>query len=286
MLINTSKTNTTVALEEYVHKKRSRGIVLGFERYVRSVCRQIINIHYYIIASRIAAHKLKLEALACNDNVECIVNLAFNYKFKHMGRIIDIKPMQIYSEILEFSKIVYRVKPKYILEIRTANGGTLFILSRLASRNATIISIDLPGGAFGGGYAFWRTPLYKAFKKSKQKLYLLRTNSHSREAVEKIKNILGGNKLDLIFIDGDHSYEGVKMDYEMYTPLVKPGGIIALHDIVPGPENRVGRVPLFWRELKKKLPRKQVCQVCRDSEGLGAGRLWYRSSFQVGCEFG
>ncbi|MEO0196406.1 MAG: class I SAM-dependent methyltransferase [candidate division WOR-3 bacterium] len=44
--------------------------------------------------------------------------------------------------------------------------------------------------------------------------------------------MLGNSKLDFLFIEGNHSYEGVKMDFEMYFPLVRKGGIIAFHDIV------------------------------------------------------
>lgn len=36
--------------------------------------------------------------------------------------------------------------------------------------------------------------------------------------------------IDLLFIDGDHSYEGVKSDYEAWSPFVKVGGVIAFHD--------------------------------------------------------
>ena len=47
----------------------------------------------------------------------------------------------------------------------------------------------------------------------------------SKEAVEKIKE-----PIELIFIDGDHSYEGVKLDFDLYFPKVIDGGIIAFHD--------------------------------------------------------
>jgi hypothetical protein len=33
-------------------------------------------------------------------------------------------------------------------------------------------------------------------------------------------------KIDLLFIDADHSYDGVARDYEMYAPLFGPGGLI------------------------------------------------------------
>jgi predicted O-methyltransferase YrrM len=42
----------------------------------------------------------------------------------------------------------------------------------------------------------------------------------------------GSVPVDLIFIDGDHSYEGVKQDFEIYAPLVRSDGLIAFHDIL------------------------------------------------------
>jgi len=36
--------------------------------------------------------------------------------------------------------------------------------------------------------------------------------------------------VDLIFIDGDHSYEGCRADIEAWAPFVKPGGVMAFHD--------------------------------------------------------
>jgi hypothetical protein len=38
---------------------------------------------------------------------------------------------------------------------------------------------------------------------------------------------------DLVFIDGDHSYEGVRADYEHWRPFIKPGGRLLFHDAVP-----------------------------------------------------
>jgi predicted O-methyltransferase YrrM len=37
-------------------------------------------------------------------------------------------------------------------------------------------------------------------------------------------------QIDLLFIDGDHSYEGVKYDVERFVPHVRPGGYFVLHD--------------------------------------------------------
>jgi predicted O-methyltransferase YrrM len=39
-----------------------------------------------------------------------------------------------------------------------------------------------------------------------------------------------GRTIDLIFIDGDHSYEGVKRDWELFVPHVSPFGVVVFHD--------------------------------------------------------
>jgi len=36
--------------------------------------------------------------------------------------------------------------------------------------------------------------------------------------------------IDMLFIDADHSYEGVKLDFDSWYPFVRKGGIIAFHD--------------------------------------------------------
>jgi hypothetical protein len=42
--------------------------------------------------------------------------------------------------------------------------------------------------------------------------------------------VLQDIKIDLLFIDGDHSYEGVKKDFELYSTIMSENGIITIHD--------------------------------------------------------
>ena len=49
---------------------------------------------------------------------------------------------------------------------------------------------------------------------------------------------------DLIFIDADHTYKGVKKDFENYSVLFAGGGVMGFHDIECPGVNR------FWLELK------------------------------------
>ena len=71
-----------------------------------------------------------------------------------------ITPIQNKDEISALLGIVKRVRPKSLLEIGTASGGTLFLLTRVAAPDAQLFSVDLPDGPFGGGYPAWKLPLF------------------------------------------------------------------------------------------------------------------------------
>jgi predicted O-methyltransferase YrrM len=71
---------------------------------------------------------------------------------------------------------------------------------------------------------------------------------------------LGDKKIDFCFIDGDHTYEGVRKDFEMYSRLVRNGGIVAFHDIF-GPNSSVCQVQRFWKEFK--MSERYTCHEIR-----------------------
>lgn len=182
---------------------------------------------------------------ARSANTRELVALAMHTEF--LG--FSVAPMQMEDELLRFMELVRERAPKRVLEIGTARGGSLFLLCQVCPDDALLISADLPEGEFGGGYPRWKVPLYRRFAKGRQGLRLIRGDSHAPDTLEKVKAALGGEPLDLLFIDGDHSYAGVSRDLADYGPLVRDGGIVAMHDVVPGPEENVGGTPEFWNEI-------------------------------------
>lgn len=167
---------------------------------------------------------------------------------------IRITPMQVTSELREFLHFVANEPPEAVLEIGTARGGTLFMLSFVASPDAQLIGLDAPfgDGIFGGDRkASRRVRVVEALGGPRQQVVFLRCDSHRAESLQRVHEVLGRRPLDLLFIDGDHASNGVANDFAMYAPLVRRGGLIALHDIVPGPAELVGGVPDFWQEIKR-----------------------------------
>lgn len=167
---------------------------------------------------------------------------------------------QVRSEIVELGKILQASPPRRSLEIGTNYGGTLLMLCTLSPPGARIISVDLPRGRFGGGYPLRKIPLYRRFPRSGQRLHLIRADSHAAETKQRVLRLLSGEPLDYLFLDGDHSYDGVRRDFEMYAPLVRSGGIVAFHDIVVHHPETQCEVRKFWHEIKQRYRHREIIE--------------------------
>ena len=76
--------------------------------------------------------------------------------------------------------------------------------------------------------------------------------------------------MDFLFIDGDHTYEGVKADFNMYSELVRPGGLIVFHDICRHAAGMNCEVDRFWQEVKnERRTREFVHDTNQGTCGIG-----------------
>jgi predicted O-methyltransferase YrrM len=200
-------------------------------------------------------------ALRRADSLDAAVEAVFTARGEH----VDVCPVQVRSEIVGFLRQVRVAEPRRVLEIGIGNGGTLYLLARAAPPGALLLSLD------NRPYERARVRLFESFAREGQRVVIRHGDSHSEETRDSVAMLFGGEPLDLLFIDGDHSYEGVRRDWELYEPLVRPGGLIAFHDIVAGPEHAVGGVPRFWREAKASLVEPVELVESWDQGGYGIG---------------
>ena len=122
----------------------------------------------------------------------------------------------------------------------------------------------LAGKHWGGG-GFW--------KKCNEKHYFgnfgLEKNISlkvmtSKEYANKNKN----KKYGYIHIDGDHSYDGVRLDFDLFWPRLDKGGFLAIHDVFsPDKDGNVYGTRKFWEELKKTKKYKLI--EIRENPGVG-----------------
>jgi predicted O-methyltransferase YrrM len=248
------------SVTELYKTQGAAGIVKGVERY--------INWHIPLISQYIYA-PLAIRQIRSIKS-DCITGASVDYITTRCYSLIQ--SIQVRSEILNLLSVIRIQKPKTILEIGTAMGGTLFLLARNAPAGCQIISVDLPNGPFGGGYPEWKILLYESFALPNQTMLLLRYDSHSK-ITHRMVEVATPHGIDFLFIDGDHTYEGVKKDFEMYSPLVNPGGIIAFHDITKHPKETGCDVHRFWNEVKQKYQHEEFIEN-PNQIGYGIGVLY------------
>jgi predicted O-methyltransferase YrrM len=176
-----------------------------------------------------------------------------------------IHTVQKRSEIESLAHAVAELRPRVVLEIGTARGGTALIWSTLASELVLTCDLDHPPE---------RTPLLEAFPppSSSCRTRLLTGDSHTPEFRQRVVEALAGRPVDFLFIDGDHTEAGVEKDYEDYHELVRPGGLIAFHDIVEKQALPTNVVFPFWERVKQRWPHEEFIDD-PNQVGFGIGLL-------------
>jgi cephalosporin hydroxylase len=165
----------------------------------------------------------------------------------HWPRGTHIVATQQRQEILELLDLLAQRTPRAVLEIGTDEGGTLFLWTRVAADDAVLVAVDDRPLGITGTLSPWAVAR-RAFARNGQRIELMiPRDSHDPATAAEARRRLGGRSVDFLFIDGDHSYDGVKCDWELFSPLVAPGGLVAFHDVN---EQRHPDVVRFWDELK------------------------------------
>lgn len=110
----------------------------------------------------------------------------------------------------------------HYLEIGCYAGGSAILM--LHRPNTTVVSVDLG------------SPIHPDIVKNNIKnnnpynnnFYYIQGDSQNLSTLTKVKEVI--DRVDILFIDGDHSFQGVVRDFEMYKELVPPGGYIIFDD--------------------------------------------------------
>lgn len=172
-----------------------------------------------------------------------VKDLPVDYSPDTLERVLaclkDVNTTQNYYEAAMLCQHLDALRPQTILEIGVDKGGTMNLWLNFAAPDALYVGVD------------------KAMQFVCKRDHPGRTKTlieaDSKDALAKVTEALAGRPVDFLFIDGDHSEEGVRSDWAMYSPLVRKGGIAALHDIdVSVCQEECGGIKKLWGELKEK----------------------------------
>ena len=185
---------------------------------------------------------------------------------KLAGKFPQLRSREFFVETFDFQSglgdsawllygLARSIKPKVCVEIGSARGKTACAVGLALRRN-------------GGGKLYAIDPHSVTTWNDKDSVDSFAIiNAHLQKAeltewVEIVRKTSGdaakgwNKKIDLIFIDGDHSYEGVKADWELFLPHLSEFGVVVFHDTLwdlrpDGQHDRADMgVPRFVDELR------------------------------------
>ena len=159
------------------------------------------------------------------------------------------------DEIVEFTDLLQKIPVegrKNALEVGLGKfGSTHFLWRHLYDVTATIEIDKERVLTFGDN-------LYKYYRKwvmDDGKSMFFFGKSSDPAVVERVYWTYEETRIDLLFIDGDHSYASVMTDYLLYEPLVNIGGIVAFHDSRQSTD--YSGVSDFLADFNERLPFKK-----------------------------
>jgi hypothetical protein len=168
---------------------------------------------------------------------------------------IDGFQVQQHQEELDFIVSKAKGKTNY-MEIGVYGGGTFNHVSKFVKGKHIAVDIEA------------KPDRDKLLKTKVSNFYSVVGDSHSYNTLDRVKEILKGETVDVLFIDGDHTAEGVERDFQMYKHLVTDGGVILFHDIIKSDFHAKCKcyVDKFW--AKAPHPKDMKC-VSKEWGGVG-----------------
>ncbi|MGI9192306.1 MAG: class I SAM-dependent methyltransferase [Chitinophagaceae bacterium] len=148
--------------------------------------------------------------------------------------------------------LIEKTKPAVLVELGTHYGVSFFAFcqaAQLFSPTTRLYAVDTWEGDSQAGY--YQEQVYETVSQHAQAHYkdqaeLIRTTFE--EATHRFEEA----SIDLLHIDGFHSFEAVQTDYNTWKSKMKPTGIIIFHDIVVHAEGF--GVWQFWQNIQRDFP--------------------------------
>jgi predicted O-methyltransferase YrrM len=169
---------------------------------------------------------------------------------KYLFRVDDLQTQTTRAE--QAGLIKYASGKKTAVEIGVYEGVNTVTLAGVLCNDGILYGID----------PFFPGRLGISYQKQITVLNIRRNNlQHKIKLIEKTSDAAADDipaGIDFIFVDGDHSLEGIRKDWDIYSNKLATGGIIALHDsgvfFYPGNPVQFGSVD-YYKEVISKDPR-------------------------------
>jgi len=165
--------------------------------------------------------------------------------------------LQQETEMAWLAPFIAKLKPKTIVEIGIYKGGWQYIFAPWFNKGAHIIGIDSMQRHQRDNGDIELYAMVEKLKVQGFEVTLFETRSDDLNVVYAIKTMY--KSIDLLHIDGAHSYEGAKYDWVHYSGLVRKGGLVVLHDV--GTQTSQMNVKKLWEEIKEEKGKERTHEL-------------------------
>jgi cephalosporin hydroxylase len=172
------------------------------------------------------------------------------------------------AEIGAFVNLLRQEQVASYLEIGSRYGGSLWRIAHGLPQGSRVVAVDLPTGPGGKPDAISTLrACIRELGSIGYDAWLIEGDSQKTEVVRQAK-VLG--PYDCVFIDGDHTLEGVTSDWKNYGPMAR---LVAFHDVACCNPEKPIKTLQFWEQVKKNY-RHQEFKLHHTGRHNGIGVLW------------
>jgi len=172
------------------------------------------------------AESMAADKMLHQDALRVLVK-ADRYRWIHQTKWLGEPILNLPQDMFALQEIIYNTKPKFIIELGVAWGGSLLFYATL---------MDLFGGSQIIGVDTYIPEDLKerlnSHGKLSEKLTLINGSSISSETISQIKLIVGNCRDVMISLDSHHTHDHVLKELELYAPFVGKGFYLICGDTI------------------------------------------------------
>ncbi len=165
-------------------------------------------------------YKKKLKKIAIQFN-----RLSEQKKYSQNFDWLGVKIVKLPTDLHIFQEIIFKTKPKFIIETGIAHGGSLLFfasMQKLMNIKGKVIGVDINLRKKNENI-IRKHPIYK------NRIILLKGSSTDTNIIKKIKSIVG-NARTMVILDSNHTESHVFEELNLYSKIVSKKNYLIVQD--------------------------------------------------------
>jgi len=188
-----------------------------------------------------SAEEMAADLDLTKDALDVKVRAGHNYYWVHQTNWFGEPILQLPQDMFALQEVFFNTRPKFIIELGVAWGGSLLFYSTLMESlgGERIIGVDI----------YIPDDLKKrigSLGKLSDRITWIKGSSVEKDTIRQIKAILGDSREVMIVLDSNHTHDHVLKELRLYSPMVGKGYYLVCCDTVIEYQPKAEKRPRLW----------------------------------------